>query len=233
MDKKIWFFRNIVANLVIVAVFSMTAAYLYLDNSAPVSASEPIRRGNSASNVSLMVNVCFGTEYISDLLRTFKEHGVKTTFFVAGFWVAEHNEKLREIYDAGMEIGNHGYFNKDHKKLSAERCREEIELTHRLVRSVLGCEMSYFSPPSGSFSKNTLKIAKELGYTTVLWSRDAGDSANCDAKDMVLRATKDIGAGELILMRPSATSVAALGEIIRAIQLKKLSIKPVSEVIGN
>ncbi|MCL2796899.1 MAG: polysaccharide deacetylase family protein [Firmicutes bacterium] len=232
MNKKLWFFRNIVANIVIIAVLSLTVVYLYLDDSAPVSQGSPIRRGNSAQNVSLMVNVSFGTEYIDGMLRIFKDNDIKTTFFVAGMWAAEHNEALKAIYAAGMEIGNHGYFNKEHKKLSQERSREEIELTHRLVQGILGCEMKFFAPPSGSFSKNTVKIAKELGYTTVLWSRDAADISGKTRDSIVLAATKDIGGGELIRIHPSASSVAALPEIIRIIKSAGLKITPVSEVIG-
>jgi len=233
MNKKLWFFRNIVANLVIVAVLFTTVAYLYLDDSAPVSADEPVYRGNSTQNVSLMVNVYSGGEYITDMLRILSENGARMTFFVAGSWAAEHNEILKEIYAAGMEIGNHGYFYKDHKKLSPSRSREEIELTHRLVKSILGYEMTLFTPPSGSFSKNTIKTAKQLGYTTVLWSQDASGAAGDGAKNIVSGATKDISAGELILMHPSEASVAALPEIIRIIKSKGLKLAPVSEVIGK
>ena len=231
MDKKAWFFRNIVANLAIVAVLAVTAAYLYLDDSAPVSLNEPIYKGSSATRVSLMVNVSLGTEHVADMLRIFKENDVRTTFFVGGSWAAEHNETLREIFDGGFEIGNHGYFQKDHKKLSPQRSREEIELTHKLVRSVTGCEMSLFAPPSGSFSKSVMEGAKELGYTTILWSKDTLGGDTGSAPIITERAMRDLTGGDLILMQPTRETVAALPDIIRIIRAAGLSIAPVSEVI--
>ncbi|MCL1941881.1 MAG: polysaccharide deacetylase family protein, partial [Synergistaceae bacterium] len=59
-------------------------------------------------------------EYLLELL---KEHGVRATFFVLG-WIAERcPEIVRKIYDAGHEIGLHGY---EHKRVTS-MTRETFE----------------------------------------------------------------------------------------------------------
>lgn len=56
-------------------------------------------------------------------------------------WVKDNEETLKKIYAAGHEIANHGFFHKDQKKLDYARNREEIEVTHKLVESILGIKM--------------------------------------------------------------------------------------------
>ena len=231
MEKKAGFFRNVVANLVMALVLIFTAVYVYLDDSTAVFSEDPIYKGSSPTNVSLMINVYWGTEYIDELLRIFQENDMVTTFFVGGTWAAEHNEKLKQIYAAGHEVGNHGYFHKDHKKLGAERNREEIEVTHKLVKSILGYDMNLFAPPNGSFSQATLEGAKELGYTTILWSKDTEDWRDHDTEQIYMRAVKDLKGGDLILMHPTKETMLALDSILKTIHDKGLKVTPVSAVI--
>lgn len=226
-------FRNVIANLCIVLIVLTLGVYALGSASVAASASPaPIYKGNSRSKVSLMINVYWGTEFLDEMLETLAAHNVKTTFFLGGTWVRDNEDKAKAIVANGHEIGNHGFFHKDHKKISAERNKEEITSTHNLVKSVLAKEMTLFMPPSGSFSAITLEIARDLGYTTVMWSKDTIDWRDSDVKLIVKRATKNVEGGDLILMHPTAATAKALPEIIDAIIAKGLSIAPVTEVIN-
>lgn len=76
--------------------------------------------GNTDSDmISLMFNVYQGSEYVLDIMDSLDEYGVKATFFVGGSWADDNTEVLREIASRGHELGNHGYFHKDHDKLNA------------------------------------------------------------------------------------------------------------------
>ena len=41
---------------------------------------------------------------------------------------------------------------------------------HTAIYEKFGYEMTYFRPPKGEFSERVIKITKEFGYTTVMWS---------------------------------------------------------------
>jgi peptidoglycan-N-acetylmuramic acid deacetylase len=41
---------------------------------------------------------------------------------------------------------------------------------HNAVFEKFGYEMTYFRPPKGEFSQRVIKIVKDLGYKTVMWS---------------------------------------------------------------
>lgn len=231
---KLKTFKCVIANICIVLIIVATsiAAFSSVYAALPAS-SAPIYRADSGNKVCLMVNVYWGDEYLDDMLDIFDKYNIKTTFFVGGTWVNKNENKLKDIYARGHEIANHGYFHKDHKKLNEQLNREEISACHNLVKQILGIDMKYFSPPSASFSSTTLAVAEKMGYTTIMYSRDTIDWRDKDANLIFKRATKNITGGELVLMHPTAATVAALESIIKEILSRDLVITTVGDVLGR
>ena len=220
-------------------VICVTVAVLLLVTVAPTEAkpasqaAEPYYNGESDKSVSLMVNVYWGTEYIAPMLDIFARHDVTTTFFVGGSWAAGNSETLKKIHAAGHEIGNHGYYHKDHSKIDGAYNRKEIESAHDAVKHALGIDMTLFAPPSGAFCAQTLSVAAELGYRTVMWTRDTIDWRDHDANLIYKRAVKNIKGGDLILMHPTECTLNALERIITEVFSAGLHIAPVSEVLES
>ena len=181
------------------------------------------------NNISLMINVYWGTEYIDDILQIFKEKNVKSTFFIGGTWAVMNENCLKKIYEEGHEIANHGYHHKDHDKLNEEQNIEEIQTTHKIVKELLGVEMNLFAPPSGAYDKTTVLSASGLGYKTIMWTRDTIDWRDHDENLIYKRAVKNAAGGDLILMHPTKETVLALPKIIDDLQNKGLEITTVSQ----
>lgn len=223
---------NVVIFGVLTAVFVLAFSGSVLTANVSVDAA-PYYHGNTdKKNVTLMVNVYWGTEYIEDMLAAFEEYGVRTTFFVGGTWAEKNPETLKKIHEAGHEIGNHGYFHLDHKKISDEKNTEEILVCERMVKSIIGVKTALFAPPSGSFSKQTLSIAKELGYQTIMWSKDTIDWRDKDENLVYSRATKNLKGGDLILMHPTEHTAKALRRILGFCKENGFSVVTVSENIA-
>lgn len=224
-----------ISNLVIIVVVAFIAIFSGVGfSTTTVSAkSGAIYNGTSENKVSLMVNVYWGGEFIDEMLDIFAQNGVKTTFFVGGTWVEKNEETLKKIVEYGHEIGNHGFFHKDHDKINFERNREEIQATHELVKAVCGVEMNLFAPPSGAYNETTLQVAQNLGYATIMWSKDTIDWRDQDENLIFKRATKNISGGDLVLMHPTRATVNTLDKIIKQILNQNLTVAPVSEVIKN
>ncbi len=177
---------------------------------------DPVYRGSTDGNsVTLMINVYWGSEYIVDILSILEKYDAKVTFFVGGSWVASNTEYLTLIIDSGHELGSHGYFHKNQSTLSYQGNYDEIYNTHQLVYSTVGYSMNLFAPPSGDYGIDTLQASYDLGYTTIMWSRDTIDWRDKDSALIYSRATKDISAGELILMHPTLHTVQALPNILQ------------------
>jgi len=231
MSRKEKFFKHIFCNLVLAIIICSTLIISLGGKMVQVGAPAPIYKGESKNRVSLMINVYWGTEYIEPMLNILNKHNVKTTFFVGGSWAAEQEETLKKIYAEGHEIGNHGFYHKDCKKIGEKRTREEIEITHKLIKEILGIEMNLFAPPSGSFSSKTLEIAQSLDYKTIMWTADTIDWRDQDKDLIIKRATSKISGGALILMHPTKMTVEALDEILNTIESKNLVVSTVSSTL--
>jgi probable sporulation protein (polysaccharide deacetylase family) len=197
------------------------------------SVTQPYYYGDKTSNkVCLMINVYWGTEYLEDMLEILKENDVKTTFFVGGCWVAKNNEMLQKIVDDGHEIGNHGYYHKDHSPISSQQNKDEIYTTQELVSAIAGVTTTLFAPPSGSFNNKVLSVAQNLGYKTIMWTHDTIDWRDKDADLIFTRATANTVGGDLILMHPTEKTLEALPNILATLKAKGLVLTTVSDVLG-
>lgn len=186
----------------------------------------------NSNNVSLMINVYWGTEYLDGMLDVLEEKGVKTTFFVGGTWAVKNEEMMKKMLEKGHEIGNHGYLHKDHDKLSESANLKEISNTHSIVKSLTGVEMNLFAPPSGAYNKTTVKAATSLGYKTIMWTRDTIDWRDKNTELIYSRAVKNAKGGDLVLMHPTANTLEALPRIIDTLIQQNLNVTTVSETLG-
>ena len=223
---------NVIIGITLLTIFAFSI-FSPVASQAYVSMGGAIYNGDkSSNNVCLMINVYWGTEYLSSMLETLAKHNIKTTFFVGGCWVAKNNEMLQKIYSMGHEIGNHGYFHKDHAKLSSAKNQDEIYMTQELVRAVCGAEMDLFAPPSGSVNDKVVSTAAKLGYKTIMWSRDTIDWRDKDRNLIFRRATEKTVGGDLILMHPTEKTAEALDDIITTLKSKGLCLTTVSQTIN-
>lgn len=234
MKSKI--FTHVVVNVVLVAIVAVVASIGFVGATTNVfkdNDGSPIYRGIGDKEVSLMINVYWGTEYLDDMLAIFDKYKIKTTFFVGGTWVAQYPEMLQKIVGCGHEIGNHGYYHKDHSKLDYEDNLKEIKSCAKLVFEYSGVNMTLFAPPSGYYCAATLNAARECGNKVIMWSRDTIDWRDKDVETVYKRATKDTDSGELILMHPTKHTLAALEQIITSYVERGFTIVPVSKNIGE
>lgn len=192
----------------------------------------PIYRGNPAKRmVSFMINVAWGDEYLPSLLETLDAENVKATFFLDGSWLAKHEETAKQILARGHELSNHAYSHPDMSALGDARQRQEIGKTEALLAK-LGVRNVWFAPPSGAYNDRTVKIAREFGLRTVLWTVDTVDWRNPPPSSVVAKIASQAGPGHLILMHPTAASRDALKGMIRALKAKGFKLGTVSQTLS-
>ncbi len=225
--------KTIITNIIIVLMLVVLSSVTLSFNStfvANYANNNVIYNGNRNSNkVTLMLNVYSGTEYIDDILQTLDEYGVKTTFFVGGVWVEKNLNTFQSIIEHGHEIGNHGYLHLDHDKLSYNQNVEEILTCNNLVRVYTGYSMRLFAPPSGAYNNATVEAATNLGYSTIMWSKDTIDWRDHDTSLIYKRATNNVMGGDLILMHPTKNTAEALKAILEYYKINNLTATTVSD----
>ncbi len=221
---------------ILIAVFACVTFFkgeeVYLQTSNSEYNGTIYAGDKSSNNVSLMINVYWGTEYVENMLEILRDNNVKCTFFVGGSWVKENKELLIKIYEEGHEIASHGYSHKEMGKLSYSENYNEIKKCHDLVYEVLGINMELFAPPGGSYNEATTKSATDLGYKTIMWTRDTVDWRDHDTNLIYNRAVVEMKGGDLILMHPTANTVEALSSIIEYAKNHGFNLTTVSTTLG-
>ncbi len=110
--------------------------------------------------------------------------GMTAHFFVntanvgqSGFMTWAH---IREMDQAGMQIGSHGHQHVDHSQPSEERLTKELSLSRQILQDELGHAIEWFAPPYGFVNRKTLRAARAAGFSGVATSRIAMAKTGCD-----------------------------------------------------
>ncbi len=90
------------------------------------------------------------------ILRIFDEHSVRATFFVLG-WVAEKFPFLvREIDNAGHEIGSHSYWHRLIYQLTPAEFREDLRRSKQVLEEIISKPVTSYRAPSFSITRHSL-----------------------------------------------------------------------------
>lgn len=230
-------FCGAITNVVLSAVLLMLSAVCLSDSGDPVSAvgeTDVYRNGVRGTDcVSLMFNVYENTEIVCDMSDILIEYGAKATFFVGGCWADDNARCIQKLVRDGHEIGNHGYFHKDHATLSFQANKTEISSCNRVVEAFTGKKPVLFAPPSGAYGKDCIRAAEEEEMKTVLWSRDTIDWRDKDAALVFKRATSGVKGGDLVLMHPKEHTLSALKDVLVYYKNHSLRVVTVSENLSS
>ncbi|WP_019425037.1 polysaccharide deacetylase family protein [Paenibacillus sp. OSY-SE] len=195
---------------------------------------QPIYRGNpNKPMVALMINVAWGNEFITPMLKVLQEEKVKASFFLDGSWLSKNPDVAKQIQAEGHELENHAYTHPNMSELSAGLQSQQIEKTKRLLKETLGIENKWFAPPSGDFNALTVTTAHAHGLSTVLWTLDTVDWKKPEPSTILQKIRKKVEPGTLILMHPTSSSSRALQDMIRIIKDKGFHPGTVSDTLSE
>ena len=227
---------SVFTNLVLVAVVATVSLVGFFGGSAVTVSKENSNLFYSAENgegVSLMFNVYEHTDNVYKILDVLDEYGAKSTFFIGGSWADDNVDCVREIFNRGHEIASHGYFHKDHSRMSVNENLEEIRPSVKLLNMICNTNITLFAPPSGAFCEATINACISLNLRVIMWSRDTVDWRDKDVNLIVTRATKNLKSGEFVLMHPKDCTVTALPQILSYIRDNGMNAVTVSQNLGE
>ncbi len=236
--KIIKFNRTFITNVALILLVTALSVICFLpEKSVPIYSGKQnaiyYHGERNTKNVSVMMNVYENTDVINGMLEVLEKYNAKATFFVGGCWADDNGETLKKIAGKGHEIGNHGYFHKDHKKLDYNGNFEEISLCGVVVKALSSVTPKLFAPPSGSFSESTINAANNLGYKVIMWSKDTIDWRDYDEDKIYKRATTGIEGGDLVLMHPKEHTLKVLPKILEFYRDNGYNVVSVSENIAK
>lgn len=170
-----------------------------------------------------------GYEYetnTTEILDIAKEKDIPITFFITGSYLDNNLDIVKRMATEGHVVANHTV---QHLRAPTALQTSNQTLIDDIVnfeikyKEVMNIDISnYYRPPEGGYSERSLKIAHDLGYTTVFWSyayRDWLVDDQPDPQEAYNRLMSQLHPGAIILLHTvSDTNVEILGDLIDGIR---------------
>ncbi len=189
------------------------------------------------------VTVTFDDGNLSDLeigLPRLLERGLTARFFVLAGLLGEPGRldasDVRELHDAGMVIGSHGWAHQDWRTLAwgpreSAAVEDEMVRARRLLGRLAGTDVSEVAIPFGSYDRHVLAALRRTGVTRV-YTSDGGwarTGAWLQARTSIRADTGPAWPRQIIDERP-APHRRARARVVRAV--KRLRGAPRREQAG-
>ncbi len=149
--------------------------------------------------------------YTERIIAALEANNAEATFFMVGYNIRNYKDVVRQVYDAGMEIGNH---TSDHKKLSEqskETIRSQVFDNEDLINSIVPAGRIIVRPPYGSHNSTVRSIVQRPMFN---WSVDSLDWKTRNADSIVAQIKQDARDGYIVLMHDLYETTAEAAERI-------------------
>lgn len=193
---------------------------------------------SSEKKIYLTFDAGYEAGYTASILDTLKKHNVKAAFFVVGNYLETSPDLVKRMVEEGHTVGNHTYHHYDMSQISEmDAFRQEMESVETKYKEITGLEMEkFYRPPQGKYSEPNLKMAQELGYTTVFWSLAYVDwyQDNQPTKEQAFeKLLPRMHPGAIVLLHStSKTNCEILDELLTKWEEMGYTFGTVQELIG-
>ncbi|HEY4428743.1 MAG TPA: polysaccharide deacetylase family protein [Solirubrobacteraceae bacterium] len=135
------------------------------------------------------------------VLETLDRASVRATFFLVGEQVRRNPALAREVVAAGHTVGLHCDRHRNLLRLTPWQVREDIARAEDAIGSVTGVAPGLYRPPYGIASASALRIARDRGWRTLLWTQWGRDwEARATAESIRERVTDGARDGSVLLL---------------------------------
>ncbi len=149
-----------------------------------------VTSGHHAKVVALTFDDGPDPRFTPKILKILKKDHVRATFFMVGSQVNKYPRLTRQVANRGNEIGNHSYTHPNIRLDRRNQIKNEIKGCRVAIYRATGQKTHLFRPPYGLFNNAALAVAKQDGYSVVLWDvcveHKAARTAGNEAKRVLL-----------------------------------------------
>jgi peptidoglycan/xylan/chitin deacetylase (PgdA/CDA1 family) len=161
------------------------------------------------------------------------------TIFLGGSWAKEEAAQVKALAShPQFELGNHTYTHphlpamKDDARLRAELARTQAE-----VKALTGQTPRFFRPPYGEYDQRVVRIAAELGLTTIEYDLPSGDpDAHATKEKLVHWVLSQAKPGSIVVMHINHVrfhTAEALPDIITGLRQRGFTLVTVGQLVGE
>ena len=189
-----------------------------------------VERDNKA--VALSFDAAWGNEDTQLLIDILNRYQIKATFFLVGDWVSKYPESVKQLSDAGMEIGNHSDHHDHYTKLSSADIINDVKACNDKIEKITGKAPTLFRCPYGEYDDHVVSAINSIGMSVIQWDVDSLDWKDLSADEITKRVTSKVTSGSICLFHNAAIHTPeALPSIIEYLLSEGYSIIPISDLI--
>ena len=189
--------------------------------------------------VSLTFDACSATgpsRYDERIMDILIETETPATLFLGGRWMEEQSEPTRFLASLPQfELANHAFHHPHLIQFSDDSIRQELRRTQEVMDSLTGRQPTLFRPPYGEYDDRVVRIAAEMGLTTIQYDLASGDPDPNFTKEKLIRyVTTTAMNGSIIVMHMNQGgwhTAEALPEIIAQLRKRGFTFKTVTDMI--
>lgn len=135
------------------------------------------------------------TPHVLDLLA---RHGRRATFFLVGEQVRSSTAVVQRMVAEGHEVALHGSTHRTTALIAPTRLAARLAAARAEVEDVSGAPVTWYRPPYGVLTSDTIRVCRSLGLRPVLWT--------AWGRDWVRHTTAERIAGTVLkTLRPGGT----------------------------
>lgn len=182
--------------------------------------------------VALSFDAGWGNEDTQQLIDILNQYNVKATFFLVGDWVDRYPESVKQLHDAGMELGNHSDDHPHMSKLSADSIVSNVSACNEKIKAITGTSPTLFRCPYGEYDDHVVSTLNSMGMHVIQWDVDSLDWKDLSATEIENRIKSKVQSGSICLFHNAALHTPeALPHIIEYLLSEGYEIVPVSQLI--
>jgi peptidoglycan/xylan/chitin deacetylase (PgdA/CDA1 family) len=142
-------------------------------------------------------------------LELLAEREVTATFFLLGAFAQRETSLVRDLVDAGHEVGVHGWTHACLALVPPGRLTGELVRTREVLEDVVGSPVRWYRPPYGVLTAAGVWSARRAGLQTVLWSAWGVDwAAGATAETIVETVSYAVRPGGTVLLHDTDRTAA-------------------------
>ena len=106
----------------------------------------------------------FGPVAVPRILALLREYGVPSTWFIPGHTLETYPHECRQVFEAGHEIGHHGWSHMPPNDMSREEEEEGIVRGNEQIRKLTGRNARGYRSPSWDLSPHSVPLLLAHGF---------------------------------------------------------------------
>ena len=179
------------------------------------------------------------SQYDEPVTRALLAAGAPATIFLGGSWAREEAAQVKALAShPQFELANHTYTHPHLPALKDDaRIRAELVRTQAEVKALTGQTPRFFRPPYGEYDQRVVRIAAELGLTTIEYDLPSGDpDAHATKERLVHWVLSQAKPGSIVVMHINHVkfhTAEALPDIVAGLRQRGYTLVTVGQLVSE